>query len=308
MKMVSLKDDSKLYEELKDLMNLVLPHDFIDNIFYENLTVNDPNYDPQNIFFIMDEETPVGFIFGVERTKAPRKVVEEHREIMWIKAFGCYRKYLSDLEKLLKFFESYATEKGKKVIRISDYASWYLTPGVDNLYDEYNALLVELGYKRVGVAINYEIDLSRYFTPRYVYRLEERNRRNGIDFIEVKDIDETLLNWVEENFSVFWKTEAEMALKNSYGGVFIARRDENILGFSAYGVLKRNWFGPIGVKKDIRGKGIGTVLLFKTMSRLRCNGQRIVIIPWTSHLYYYTQLPETYRIRYFNIYQKELKI
>jgi len=308
MRTVLLKEEPRLYGDLKNLMNLVLPYDFIDDVFYKNLTINDPNYDPENVFFILDKDKPVGFIFGVERTKAPKKIVEKHRDIMWVKAFGCYKKYLANLKELLELFEKYVSNRDKKVIRISDYASWYLTPGVDNLYDEYNALLVELGYKRVGVVVNYEVDLSRYFIPRYVYRLEEINRRNGVDFTEVKDFDETLLNWIEENFSVLWRTEAEIALKNSYGGVLIARRGEDILGFSAYGVLKRNWFGPIGVKKDIRGKGIGTVLLFKTMSRLRCNGQRIVIIPWTSHLYYYTQLPETYRIRHFNIYQKELKI
>lgn len=298
------------YRKLKWVMNLSLPNDFLDDIFLETLTLKDPNFEEENIIIAEEDGTWIGFVFGVERKIAPPDEVQKHKDIMWIKAFGVLNRYASTniLEKLLREFEDMAKEKGKKFIRVSDYASWYLTPGVDNLYDYYNYMLVNNGYNRVGAAVNYEIDMARFYIPNYIERLKKKSfSEYDIVFENVTDVDQSVLKWIKENFSSYWRTEAEIAMKNAFGGVVVAKRDGEILGFSTYGSLHPSWFGPVGVSKESRGMGIGTLLLYETLLELRTNGQRVVIIPWTKHLFYYAQLPGVSRIRYFNIYQKELE-
>lgn len=302
----------KDYNKLKKVMNLSLPYDFIDDIFLETLTLKDPNFTEDNIMVAIEKDEIIGFVFGVSRDKEPKEVIDEHKDIMWIKAFGVLPEYRENREtkvltKLFNMFEKLAHKRSKKKIRISDYASWYLTPGIDNLYDFYNNFLVEKGYKRYGSTVNYEIDMSHFYIPKYVYRLKEKKlTSNNISIDIIRKPDKQTLEWIEEHFSVFWRTEAKIAMENDFGGVLIARKNKEILGFSTYGSLHPSWFGPVGVSKDARGLGIGTVLLFETLKVLRENGQRIVTIPWTSHLFYYTQLPGVTRIRHFNIYLKEI--
>lgn len=72
-----------------------------------------------------------------------------------------------------------------------------------------------------------------------------------------------------------------------------------MLGFSGYGLLEPNWFGPIGVVEEMRGKGIGTVLLYKAITSLRLEEHRIIVIPWTNLLFFYSQLPGILGIRHF---------
>lgn len=298
------------YEQLKKAINLSLQYDFVDDTFLKTLTYKDPNFNENDILIAIEDNEIISFIFGVERIKEPREKVEEHKEIMWIKAFGVLYRYKNRgiLDRLFKEFEEYVKEKLKKVIRISDYASWYLTPGVDNLYDYYNKFLVTQGYRRLGSTVNYEIDMSRFYIPTYVYDIMRKKfSEKDIYIINIKNnIDKKTLDWIEEHFSVFWKIEAKIAMENNFGGVLIAINNDKILGFSTYGSLHPSWFGPIGVSKEARGLGIGTVLLFKTLEELKANGQRIVTIPWTSHLFYYTQLPGIMKIRHFNIYVKEI--
>ncbi|RLE79878.1 MAG: N-acetyltransferase, partial [Thermoprotei archaeon] len=65
--------------------------------------------------------------------------------------------------------------------------------------------------------------------------------------------------------------------------------------------------GPIGVDSAVRGRGIGTVLLYKSLESLRVRGYRYIVIPWTGHLFFYTQLPGVKSIRHYWILEKKLK-
>jgi predicted N-acetyltransferase YhbS len=60
--------------------------------------------------------------------------------------------------------------------------------------------------------------------------------------------------------------------------VFIAHREDEILGFGAYECTSRAFFGPTGVLESERGRGIGKVLLLACLHGLAEMGYAYAII------------------------------
>ena len=79
-----------------------------------------------------------------------------------------------------------------------------------------------------------------------------------------------------------------------------------MIGFSTHGALNRDWFGPIGVDEKRRKSGVGSVLLFESRRLMRLNGVGEAVIPWTGHLFFYTQVPDIRGIRHYHIMSKML--
>lgn len=84
--------------------------------------------------------------------------------------------------------------------------------------------------------------------------------------------------WVMEQFGVYWKSEVEVAFSRQPVSCWIAQRGNDILGFACYESTAHNFFGPTGTKETERGKGIGKVLLIKSLESLREMGYAYAII------------------------------
>ena len=302
----TLAEEPGVYEELRAFLNLVLWRDFIDRRFYAKLTVEDPNYDSRCVFIGLERGEIVATAFGIRRTREPLAAVEAQKNIGWIKMLAVQPGYEEVLARVIEALEDFMKRDGRRQVRVSDYASWYLTPGVDLEYQNLYSLLRNRGYVKVGEAVNYELDLSRFYMPERVRKLAENLEKRGIRVRRVSVMDEELEEWIEKRFSPFWRTEAVMALEAEDGGVLVAEVEGRIAGFSVYGALKPNFFGPIGVDPSFRRVGIGTLLLFRTLREMRIEGVRIAVIPWTSHLFFYSQLPGVTGIRHFHILARDL--
>lgn len=303
----SLNEDPGLYEEVRKLINRALFDDFVDKRFFRRLTIGDPNFDPRFSLVCLKNGGVAAAAVGVRRVKEPSSMVEKQRELAWVKVLACPPDQTEELEGVITALEEEFRRDGRKVVRVSDYASWYLAPGIDEKYEWLQTLLGRLGYKKAGGAVNYEVDMAQFKTPSRVRRLEAELSRQGFSFREASEQDRAILGeWIENLFSPFWRIEAEMALQSEESGVLTAERADSIVGFSVYGALRPDFFGPIGVHPSARERGIGTVLLFKTLERMREMGVRIATIPWTLHLTFYAQVPGVTKIRLFTIMVKEL--
>lgn len=84
--------------------------------------------------------------------------------------------------------------------------------------------------------------------------------------------------WVMEQFGAYWKSEVEVAFSRQPVSCWIAQRGNDILGFACYESTARNFFGPTGTKETERGKGVGKVLLIKSLESLREMGYAYAII------------------------------
>jgi len=96
--------------------------------------------------------------------------------------------------------------------------------------------------------------------------------------------DGALQSFVEREFGKAWAFEAAKAR-----GAFITEDHGIITGFAVYEANNRGLgtFGPTGVARSHRGRGLGCVLLLASLAALRDLGYERVIIPWTDALDFY---------------------
>ena len=89
---------------------------------------------------------------------------------------------------------------------------------------------------------------------------------------------ERLRRFVAQEFSELWAAETDQAFNRSPITVYIAQREAEIAGFAAYECTRRGFFGPTGVRKELRGKGLGAALLFRCLESMREMGYAYAII------------------------------
>jgi predicted N-acetyltransferase YhbS len=89
----------------------------------------------------------------------------------------------------------------------------------------------------------------------------EQMRELNITIRRAQVFEQTPVRAFVEKMSVSWADEISVAYANKPVTLFIATRQREILGFSAYECTRRNFFGPMAVAQEERGQGIGKALL-----------------------------------------------
>ena len=97
-----------------------------------------------------------------------------------------------------------------------------------------------------------------------------------------------MLDWVRAHFASS-AAEVEAAFAQVPVTCFIAVHDATMLGFACYDVTCRNFFGPEGVSKDERGRGIGRALLLAALHAQRAQGYAYAIIGGVGPAEFYTK-------------------
>jgi hypothetical protein len=87
-----------------------------------------------------------------------------------------------------------------------------------------------------------------------------------------------VVDWVVERFGDGWASETEVCFSYQPISCFIALHQENLIGFACYDAAYRNFFGPTGVEVSFRGKGIGKILLLKSLLAMKSQGYAYGII------------------------------
>lgn len=88
-----------------------------------------------------------------------------------------------------------------------------------------------------------------------------------------------LRRFVGERFSEEWAAEADFAFAAGHPiAGFVAVKDGEIVGFAVYESSRRGFFGPTGVREDLRGAGVGAALLFRCLEGMREMGYAYAII------------------------------
>lgn len=84
--------------------------------------------------------------------------------------------------------------------------------------------------------------------------------------------------FVEKEFWPAWADEAEISYSNLPITAFVAAQGNKIVGFASYECTRRGYFGPTGVREDLRGNGIGAALLFRCLEAMFEMGYAYAII------------------------------
>lgn len=165
------------------------------------------------------------------------------------------------------------------------------------------ALLEDAGATTIGAeAGNYFIpgvpeSLGPFFRARgYVQTAETHNLHVDLANIHptaatrpTHDDRDRVLHFVEAHFGRIWRFEAAKAFDTNIPQAFITEADNTITGFAVHDVNNRGlgFFGPTGVAKDLRGRGLGCRLLLASLADLRRLGHARAVIPWTDALDFY---------------------
>lgn len=130
--------------------------------------------------------------------------------------------------------------------------------------------------------------LVKLYDPRVQIdtSLEEKLQSEGIQIKRALSANRSKIrSFVKTHFSENWADETDSGILR--GGCYIAVQNGEVIGFAAYEGLFPNFFGPTGVRNDMRGRGIGKALLLRALTAMREKGYRYAIIGWTGPQAFY---------------------
>jgi len=275
---------------------------------FDNLTANlvnekldaDPDQNPNTRLVYEENNEIIGFILGVTRTIREVKygfikliaVQQPHRR----KGIGKLLYY--DVEAQFKI-------QGITIVRIYDVPLNYFMPGIDPRYTPAICWAERLGFKKFGDTPNMDVNLNQNWDT--ACEINKLKSQNIVISRATPNDKEALFDFVKQEW-LLWLFELEMAYKSNPVSLFIAHKNNEIKAFSAYDGNNKGtgWFGPMGTHPDLRGSGIGSVLLKLCLNDMKNAGLSTSIIPWVGPHAFYAYHANAHITRVFWRYMKEI--
>ncbi len=282
------------------------------NFTYDHMTTSllkekifdDPNYDPETVWVCTEDDNIVGFMQGVMR--------QIHGEnIGYIKLMAvdeAVRRKGIAREMYLKLEEHFREQDADKV-RIYDVPFNYFMPGIDPRYTPALCFAMRMGFERFADTSNLQVALQtqNWSTGGEEERLKIKDQRIEIKRAREEDINE-LMGFIDAEFPL-WRAEAEASFRSKPVAMHIALLDGKVKAFSGHNGnnIGTGWFGPMGTHPDLRGKGIGGILLKRCLADMKNWGLEYGIIPWVGPIDFYAHYAHAVVERVFWRYEKRLK-
>jgi mycothiol synthase len=273
---------------------------FSDELLKEKLE-GDPDWNAKNALICQDNGTIIGFMHVVVRD-----IYGEKRGYIKLMAVEPSYRRRGVASCLLQQLEAQFQKEKVSAIRIYDAPFNYFMPGVDPRYTEAVCFAKRMGFQRFGDSINMLVDLSKSN-----WNTEAEEKSLAFAGIEIKRPSqhelEDVLDFVKDNW-VLWVNEVRMAFADNPPSIHVARLDAKIKAFSAHNANNKGtgWFGPMGTHPDLRGKGIGSILLRRCLKDMKGMGHKSAIIPWVDPIAFYAHHVNARIDRVFWRYEKKL--
>lgn len=187
---------------------------------------------------------------------------------------------------LLEQAEGFFRDRGRTEIAVAPYPPNYFIPGVDTVhYGEAAAFLRGRGFVPHGEALAMDASIGQFALPSELRQGEIRLRDAGIKVTLLPE--NRLCSFLEFMESVMpgdWVETARFLLRFTppdrgfWPNLLVALDGEKIVG---YGQFEGEHFGPFGVAETHQGRGIGTVLLARTLLQMRRCGHHAAYVLWT---------------------------
>ncbi|MFA0749833.1 MAG: hypothetical protein SLRJCFUN_000236 [Candidatus Fervidibacter sp.] len=269
------------------LWNAALPYDPIDRRTFHRKVLLDQNFDPDWLIVAEANGQLIGFCLCLIR-RMPMEKVGMEPERGWITAFGVHPKWRRKgvgtalLERALQLF----CDADRKEVLISPYTPHYFVPGVDERhYADGLAFLQRHGFEIVGHAISMDANIVLFDPTPYAQR-EQRLQEQGIEIRHLRPHEvPDLLAFLKAHMPGDWVRHARDLLTDitkglgDYDQFLVAWHEGEIVGYCQF---EGEHFGPYGVRSDMQGKGIGTVLMVKCLQTMRLKGLHNAWVLWTS--------------------------
>jgi GNAT superfamily N-acetyltransferase len=274
-------------ESLLQCWEKALPLDGVTRDIFERKVLLDENYERESLIVADVNGQIVGFITCFILHK-PIEKVGFRDDTGFITVFGVHPEFRNQGvgSRLLEAAEDFFRKRGRSQICIAPYTPNYFVPGVDkDRYAEGVAFLTKRGFVEYSEGIAADALISKFEIPPEVIEKERELAAQGI-FVRHYQRDD-LVDYIEFQRQCMpgpWVEDARRNLVElTYGrfpedAIWLAIDRGKIIGFCQN---EREHFGPFGVADAYQGRGIGSVLLARTLYQMRLNGYHSAWVLWT---------------------------
>lgn len=280
------------------LWNKALPLDAITLDSLEARVLLDENFDENTFLIAKENDHVVGFVVGTYARRVPLGDHDPKGDRCWITAFGIDPEYKHHgtayklFTSLLQKFKA----MGKRECFIATYAPGYFVPGIDiKEYPDAISFLKKLGSsewipsgEETYRPLSMDAPLAHFKVTAEAKEKEKHLAESGITIRTYSRSDLlSFMKFLEANMPADWVRVSRANLRDLTRGIFqadqifVAVKGEEIIGYCQF---EGAHFGPFGVAEKYQGKGIGTVLLGRTMEHMRAKGHHNAYVLWTDDL------------------------
>lgn len=208
--------------------------------------------------------------------------------------------------RLLGALEAALATAGCQRIRLGESAPNYLWPGVDLGYTAALLLFEKHGYQQFGETFNMSVDLLQ--APLEMDAAVDILAGANLTVRRACASDHpSLMRLLAEHWPS-WQAECQYCFEREPISLHVAVQDDAVVAFAAHDANNRGlgWFGPMGTAPQVRGKGLGAVLLKRCLRDMRDAGRRQAVIPWVGPLAFYAHHAGARIQRVFHRFEKRL--
>ncbi len=257
-------------------------YDSMNAALLEEKLFMDPFADPELCFTAFAADEPVGFLFCVRRSIRG----DEYGYVKLMAVDKTHRRNKLG-SRMYEMAEQSLVEKGAEIIRWYDVPLNYFMPGLDPRYTEAFCFAEKHGFQQFGEAVNMQVDLDGMdWSTRGE---EEALLKKGVEVRRATKNDVAAIKELLSSEWQLWNHEVDMAMKDNPPSVHIAFRDKKLRAFSVHNGNNKGtgWFGPMGTHADMRGMGVGSILLKRCLKDMHLQGYRTATIPWVAPVAFY---------------------
>jgi mycothiol synthase len=275
------------------LWNRILPLDAITINTIEGRVLLDENFDPDTFLVAREDGRIVGFVVG---TYARRVSLGDHDpkgDRSWITSFGvdpASQRQGTGRKMITSLLETFK-RLGKRECLVATYAPGYFVPGIDTReYSGAITFMKRLGFEETDRPLSMDTPLALFKAGPEVDLKEKSLRENGITIRPYMRTDMMgFMKFLEENMPADWVRVSRANLRDMTRGIFpvdqiflaVTGSEEQVIGYCQF---EGAHFGPFGVTEKYQGKGIGTVLLARTLEHMRAKGHHNAYVLWTDDI------------------------
>ncbi len=280
------RDDD--FRSLVSLWNRCLPYESLTAAAFRRRVLLDRNLEPGGLLLAADTTgAAAGFVLSlVLRVPIEKTGLLEHRG--FITAFGVLPEVRRQGigTRLFDAAESFLRERGRTEVAVAPYPSGYFVPGIDEArYSPAVSFLGNRGYTEFAQALAMDAVIAGTDYRSLVAKEEAGLREEGI-VVEPLTAERTagFLGFLAREMPGDWIEDARRHLEAMTLGhvpedsVFVARDGDAIIGYCKFA---GEHFGPFGVAPAYQGRGIGQVLLGRTLEQMRREGLHCAYVLWT---------------------------
>ena len=176
---------------------------------------------------------------------------------------------------LLALGEEHLRARGFSSVTVGADAPYYLWPGVETSEIEMLCLLERAKYARVETNLNLEVDLTALPADPGGWFVATGADRDAVDAWAAAGWE----NW-----------RAELLRATDRGTLVLAHDDDGIAGVCAYDVNRAGWIGPVAVRPELIGRGVGVVPLLGALHQMRAKGRTRAEIGWVGPIVPYARV------------------